>query len=140
MRSILFGGVIAPLAAPIIFFLGVLLVSTLHDGPVAGLHDWQAALLAAVVFVLPASYLVTWILGVPYIFWLRSRSRLTTLNVCVGAVIFGVIGAWGYQWIGKAESLQMGSLALGALLGAGLALSVAITFCAVKGIPLKSTA
>jgi len=131
MRPILLGGVIAPLAAPVVFFLGLLLISTFHDGAVVGLQDWQALLLAATVFVLPVSYLATWIFGVPYIAWLQSRARLTTLNVCVGAVMFGVISAWVYQWIGKAEPLQMSSLAFGALLGAGLALPVAVAFCAV---------
>lgn len=136
MRSILLGGVIAPLAAPLIFLLGTLVVSIVHDGPAVGLHDWQAALALVAVFVLPVSYLATWVLGVPYIYWLRSTSRLTTMNVCVGAVIFGVVSAWTYQWFGKAGALQIGHLALGALLGVGLALCVAIAFCGVVGTPL----
>lgn len=140
MRSILLGGLIAPLAAPVIFFLGTSLISVFRDGPVVGLHDWQAGLLLVMVFVLPVSYLATWVLGVPYIFWLRSRSRLTATHVCAGAVVFGVISAWVYQCIGKVGPLQMEHLAWGALFGAGLALCVAMAFCLVTGISSESTA
>jgi len=139
MRSILLGGVIAPLAAPVAFFLGMSLISVFRDGPVAGLHDWQAGLLAVMVFVLPASYLATWVFGVPYIFWLRSRSRLTATHVCMGAVIFGIISAWVYQYIGKVGPLQVEHLARSALFGAGLALCVAIAFCVVTGISSENT-
>jgi len=139
MRSILLSGIIAPLAAPALFFLSILLIGVFHDGPAAGLRDWNVALLLAMVFVLPVSYLATWAFGVPYIFWLRSRSRLTTLNVCSGALVLGVASAWAYQWIGKAESLQMPQLAFGAALGAGLALCVAITFCVLAGTSSKGT-
>ncbi len=139
MRSILLGGLIAPLAAPLIFFLGTLATSVAHDGAAVGLHDWQAALIAAAVFVLPVSYLVTWIVGVPFILWLKARARLTTVSVCVGAIILGAISAWVYQWIGKAVPLQAEHLAIGGLLGAGLAFCVAIAFCAVVGTPSQKS-
>ena len=139
MRSIFVGCLIAPLTAPLFFFLGIIVISVIHDGAAVGLHDWQAGVAAAAVFVLPVSYLATWIFGVPFFFWLRARARLTTKNVCFGAVTFGVISTWIFQWIGKAEPLQVEGLALGGLLGAGLALCVAIAFCGIIGTPLRRT-
>lgn len=139
MRSIWLGGTVAPLAAPLIFLLGTLAVSVIHDGTTVGLHDWQAALAAATVFVLPVSYLATWILGVPFIFWLRSSSHLTKVNICLGAVGVGVIAMLILHLMAKIEPLHLEKVAFGALISAGLALCVALTFCWVVKVPSASS-
>jgi hypothetical protein len=138
MRSILLGGLIAPLAAPLIFLLGTLAVSVIHDGTTVGLHDWQAALAAVTVFVLPVSYVATWILGVPFIFWLRSSSHLTRMNICLGAVGVGVIAMLILQLMANVGPLNLEKVAFGALISAGLALCVALTFCWVVRVPSSS--
>jgi hypothetical protein len=137
MRSILIDGVIAPLAAPLTFLLGMALVGVSRDGLAVGLHDWPAGLALVTMFVLPVSYIATWILGVPFILWLRARSRLTAVNVCGSAIILGVASAWVFQWFANVGPLRFEHLTFGALLGASLALCVAITFCAVVRTPLR---
>ncbi|WP_140654330.1 hypothetical protein [Rhodanobacter glycinis] len=138
MRSFWFGCLIAPLAASLIFLLGTLAVSVIHDGTTVGLHDWQAALAAVTVFVLPMSYLATWILGVPFILWLRSSSHLTRMNICLGAVGVGVIAMLMLQLMAKVGPLHLQQVAFGALVSAGLALCVALTFCWIAKVPFAS--
>ena len=138
MRSIILGGLVAPFAAPVLFFLGLMLASVIHDGLAIGLQDWQAGALAALVLILPVSYLATWLFGIPYIIWLRSRSRLTATYVCAGAIFFGVVSARVCQWIGSADASRVSNLALGVLLGSGLALCVALAFCAIAGTSIRA--
>jgi hypothetical protein len=129
------GGLIAPLAAPLALFCVVLIVSLVKEGPAAGMHDWAQGLSLVTLFTLPVSYLATWVLGLPYILWLRSSVRLSKWNVCLGAVGIGVVSAFIWQFFFKVGALLVEQMAFGALLSAGLALCVAWTFCWIVGVP-----
>lgn len=139
MRPIWIGGLLAPLAAPLAFFFVMIALSVVKDGVAIGIHDWQAGILFVMVFILPASYLAMWVFGIPYIYWLRSIWRLSILNVSTGALLFGVIAAWVFQWIGKADPLDMVALGHGALFGAPLSLCVALAFCWIVRVPMSSS-
>lgn len=123
------GGLIAPLAAPIVFFCVVLVIAIFKNGLAAGMHDWKQGLGLITLFTLPVSYLATWILGFPYIHWLRATSRFSKGNVIIGAMGIGVISAWTFQLIGSAGTISVPRLALGAVIGAALSFCVAVTFC-----------
>jgi hypothetical protein len=138
MRPLWIGGLIAPLAAPVAFDLALLLLSVAKDGWMLGTHDWAAGVLAALVFVLPVSYLTTWLLGMPYIYWLQRKSRLSWLHVCMGAVCSGVISMLVFQTIAKSGPLTMATLTIGALLGAVLAVCVALAFCWLVRVPMSA--
>lgn len=138
MRSIWIGGLIAPLAAPIAFNFFVLALSVAKDGWVIGTHDWPAGLAAAFIFVLPVSYLTTWLLGMPYIYWLQRKFRLSIPSVCAWAACCGAIGTWVVQKIGKSSALNMETFAQGGLFGAALAVSVALTFCWLARVPMSA--
>ncbi|TPG05347.1 hypothetical protein EAH88_15345 [Rhodanobacter glycinis] len=84
------------------------------------------------------SYLATWILGVPFILWLRSSSHLTRMNICLGAVGVGVIAMLMLQLMAKVGPLHLQQVAFGALVSAGLALCVALTFCWIAKVPFAS--
>jgi len=138
MRPMWLGGLIAPLAAPIAFALILLLFGVTKDGWGLGTHDWQAGVVTAVIFVLPVSYLTTWLLGMPYIYWLRRKLQLSILRVSIGAACSGVIGMWVFQEIGKNGALNVSALIYGALMGAVLAISVALTFCWIVRVPVSA--
>ncbi len=138
MRSIWIGGLIAPLAAPIAFNVFVFALSVAKDGWVIGTHDWPAGIAAALVFVLPVSYLVTWLLGMPYIYWLQRNFRLSIPTVCTGAACCGAIGTWLIQKLGKNSTLNVETFALGTLFGAILAVCVALTFCWLARVPMSA--
>lgn len=137
MRPLWVGGLIAPLAALVVFFLALLLLSVSKNGWVLGTHDWEAGVMSAFVFVLPMSYLATWLLGMPYIYLLRRKSQLSTLRVCTAAILFGVIAMWVFQLIGKNGLLTWVYLIHGALIGASFALRVALCICWINEIPMK---
>jgi hypothetical protein len=134
------GGLLAPLVAPLAFFCVMMVLSVVRDGAALGLHNWQAGILFVTVFILPVSYVAMWVVGIPYIYWLRSICHLSILNVSMGALVFGVIAAWIFQWIGKANPLDMVALGHGALFGAPLSLSVALAFCWIVGVPVSKNA
>lgn len=138
MRSIWLGGLIAPLAAPLAFFCVVLIMSILGERVSEGAHLWLPALGLVTVFTLPVSYLATWILGMPFIFWLRSSSRLTRWNICLGATGIGVIAVLILQSMAKNGPPHLEQVAFGALVSAGLALCVALTFCWIVKVPSSS--
>ena len=135
MRPIWIGGLIAPLAAPILFFFALLFFSVTKDGLTAGLQSWQAGVAASLIFVLPVSYATMWALGMPYIYWLQRKSRLSMLRICVAAIVLGAFGVWVFQQIGKSGPLDVAQLMHGALIGAGLAFSVALVFCWIVKVP-----
>lgn len=138
MRPLWVGGLIAPFAAPIVFFLVLLLLSVAKDGWVLGMQSWETGIVSAVVFVLPVSYLATWFLGMPYIYWLRQKSRLSMLRVCTVAVVFGAVSMWVFQAFGKNGSVTWVQLIQGALIGALLAVCVALPLCWIVGIPTRT--
>ncbi len=135
MRSIWMGGLIAPLVAPLIFFFAIMVMAISKDGWGAGMHDWAQGLGLVAIITLPISYLATWCFGVPYIYWLRSISRLSRYNVCFGSLIIGVLSAWAFQLIIKVGRLDALALLLGAIIGMALSLAVALVFCWVARIP-----
>ena len=138
MRSIPVACLIAPLAAPVAFFLALLMMSVAKDGWVVGTQDWQVGMLSAAIFVLPVSYLATWLLGMPYIYWLRRRLSLSTPRVCAGAICCGVFGMWLFQEIDRGGSLDLATFLYGAALGAALAVCVATMLCWMARIPLSA--
>lgn len=134
MRPLWVGGLIAPLVAPVVFFLALLLWSVTQSGVALGTQGWEAGAVSALVFVLPVSYLATWLLGMPYLYWLQRKSRLSTLRVCAVAIVFGVIAMWVFQFIGKNRQLEPMHLLHGALIGAVLAVCVALPLCWIVGV------
>lgn len=138
MRSIWLGGIVAPLAAPLAFFFVGLIFSITKDGWSIGVQNWPAALLFIAIFTLPVSYLATWILGMPLIYWLRSSSRLSRWSICLGAVGIGIVVLLIGGLFSKYRPLHFEQIALGALISAGLALCVALTFCWIVRVPSSS--
>lgn len=134
MRPLWIGGVVAPLVAPLAFFLAVLLWSVTKGGVKVGAQGWKAGVASALIFVLPMSYLATWLLGMPYLYWLQRKSRLSMLRVCTVAVVFGVLATWVFQFIGRIGALSPVLLLHGAVIGGALALCVALPLCWIVGI------
>ena len=139
MRSFWIGSLVAPLAAPLALFCVVLVISVANDGLVVGLHDWTQGLGLTVLFTLPVSYLATWVLGLPYICWLRSSSHLSKWNVCLGAIGIGVTSTLAWELIAKVGPLRLEQMVFGALISAGLSLCVALAFCWVVRVPSSSS-
>jgi hypothetical protein len=134
MRPLWVGGLIAPLFAPVVFFLAVMLWSGATNGVPLGTHSREAGVASAVIFVLPMSYLATWLLGLPCLYWLQRKSQLSTLRVCTMAIVFGVIATWILQFIGRIGPLNGTLLLHGALIGGCLALCVGLPLCWIVGV------
>ncbi len=134
MRPLWVGGLIAPLAAPVAFFLVLLVLSVTRSGWAPGTQDWEAGVMAAVAFVLPVSYFATWLLGMPCLYWLQRKSQLSTFRVCTLAILFGMIAMWAFQLIGANGQLDLAHVFYGGLIGAALAVCVALLLCWVVGI------
>jgi hypothetical protein len=146
-RSLLRAYVVAPLLAPILYFIWGL---TLNFSGVMKMTD--IPFLGAIVFfvAMPVSYLATAVFGIPYYRFLRRIERLSLPNLVIGGAILGVIttlllqssffffmrpdGISSYASIGVSELFSVGSI--GAVLGG----SVAWCFYYLSGITNHSSA
>ncbi len=115
-------------------------------GRVSGLDGWRAvAPLLGMVFVmvLVASCAVTLVLGVPLVWWLRTRGLLTARWICTGAAVVGLLAGAAdlglFLWWAPAMAARsampefLGVLPEGLLLG----LVSGLFFCAVAGVPIR---
>jgi hypothetical protein len=137
MRPIWIGGLIAPLAVPLVIFFATNIFIVASDGWSAGAYDLKPVVGLIGLLMLSVSYLATWLLGVPYILWLRSKSRLTRRNVSLGAVLLGVVSIWVIQLIGVVGTLRIQALGFGAIIGAVLGFCVAVSFCWIVQVPRR---
>jgi hypothetical protein len=134
-RPIWLATLLSPLAAPVVFAIGLLGKVAVSD-PFA-MHSWFTWAfmpLVSLALVLPVSYLATCILGLPFVLWLRACNRLNWLWVCIGGAVMGGIAGvlcaylytYGLTWVFPST-------------GAGLGLLTGATFCLVAGITIRPT-
>ena len=83
--------------------------------------------------------------GLPYVTWLRRRSRLSWLNVCIGAALGGAVFLVLFGWLGSWNNELPGLKVAGS--GALLGLLAGVGFClgagpnnSSKPMPLRGTA
>lgn len=139
MRPLWWAALLAPLAAPLAAFLFVYVAVVFQGGWSAAMRDWMIGVAFVTAFILPASCLALWVLGLPYIYWLRATSRLTAWNVCLGAVGVGAAGASVWGWISRADgNAPLHRTIFGFLIIAGLGLCVALAFCWIARVPFRA--
>lgn len=103
----------------------------------------------AVVLVvsLPASLLATYAVALPYVLWLRSKGKLSSLRLCVAGLLVGaaVLAAFNFymNWYPQmrdhllAISIALQSARKGATSGALLGLLASIALVVGAGIPFS---
>lgn len=127
-RPLWLAALIAPLALPIFasLFLTVWVVAS--EGTTSFSDDWRVAAGVALV-VLPFSYGITWLIGVPVVLWLRRCGQLSVVSVCASSLVLGAATTLAMAL------LNSGTYSIaGAAIGAGLGLIVGIAFCIAAGI------
>jgi hypothetical protein len=124
-----FGALLAPLVAP--FALVLLLAATEGmSGRALRFEAMVEVLVFAIALGLPLAYLGFALCGLPLIWWLRRRGKLSALALCVAAAPLGAaMLVSGMALVGAKIALpvQLG-------LGAVLALAVALAFCVICGV------
>lgn len=131
-RPIWFATLVTPWAVPLAFALWSTFVIPLTEG-VGGFKDWPV-LLAFFVFVLPITYAIMLIFGLPYVLWLRVRGLLTFPLVCIGVVLTTVVAVPAFAWLTGPHISPSG---LSILLSAALGLLSGIVFCIAAGITFR---
>lgn len=138
MSRRILGFLLAPLTAPLLYAVAVLVRSP-TEVTVAGLG---AALLFALMFVAPVSYLGA-IVGAVAIPFLRAKGKLSCtsisfLGASVGA-LFGVLYQWAlsdfHAWSQASSKAVLWFLSV----GGGLGFAVAVVFWAIAGITWRSS-
>lgn len=93
-------------------------------------YPFGMAFVMASFFVLPASYIATFIFGLPWVVWLRNHGRLTWLYVCSGSVVIGVITATLYGALISEDTCKLLLTTLGIVFG----LICGVSSCLAAGI------
>ena len=133
LRPLWLGGLIAPWAGPLLLFIWMVSWLQIREGT-HRLEDWGLGFLAIAVFGMPPSYAGMWLLGMPYVFWLRRVGRLSALNVCIGSVVTGSTTFACFSLISKPELMSTSALLVWIGAGAAFGLPAGMAFCWVTGI------
>jgi hypothetical protein len=130
--SIWKAALIAPLGVPLSITFSIVWESVAHLG-LSGLRDVSIAILFVFLFGLPISYGIMLLLGLPYLFWLRSRGWLTWMFVCIGAVVLGAAMWAGYWQLSLSPPPLTRTIPAGALIG----FVVGVIFSLVAKLPKR---
>ena len=135
-RSLWVAILVAPLAAPVAYTLWELVVALFMGG--AKDHDlllvMASVLMVSFALVTLASYIAALLFALPLVLWLRSRGALTTLYVCVGSAVAGLItGAAFPAILGFGRRWVFQFSAYGVFLG----LLSGVSLCFVAGITTR---
>jgi len=126
---------IAPLTAPILYFLGAILFNV--DGKLKA-DDIVPLVMVLILIAAPVSYIATAILGIPYYYLLKKRNWVTGLNLVIGGVILGVVAFllfWASPFgLGILVAFDGAELAIVSAIGAALGGGVAWCFYILSGI------
>ena len=143
-RSIWLGATLAPLTAPIVYMVLVMLL--VPDTSPKQERTWEVALVALTFVLIPASYFVSFVFGAPLIYVLGRLEKLSFWWVSMLAAPLGasalillllVAIAFGasVQWV------RVGWEDVASFLGTGATLGVVIAsaFCLLAGITMPSS-
>ena len=134
-KRIILGVVIAPLAAPITYYIGVLIFS---DGKVQSINDFFGGLMLISVFALPVSYIASIVLGLPAVYFLKKYNYLCLPNLVLTALGLGTLVLLLFALVSAGTNSNVEILNFESfwfiLSGGGMAASVAIAFWYISGI------
>jgi hypothetical protein len=86
----------------------------------------------------PISLLATWLLGLPFVLYMRRRKFLNVMAVCVGGVVIGAIFFVTLLWLVSLPSHSTAHVFGQSLVGGILGLLVALAFCLLARIPFRT--
>lgn len=134
-KRIILGVLIAPLAAPITYWIGVIIFSI---SKVQSFNDLIGSLLLISAFALPVSYIASILLGLPAVFLLKKHNYLSLPNLVLTALVLGTLVLLLFAAISAGTNSNVEILNLESLwfilAGGGMAASVAILFWYISGI------
>jgi hypothetical protein len=135
-RPLWLAALLTPFALPISYAL-MFMVGNAARGRDLMSEEATRALSALVLFGLPISLVVTFLLGLPFAFVLRSKGWLNMPVVCGAASIAGIVAFRVFMLIlGGMEKVGILEIAISAAIG----LFMGIVFCLIAGIRFRRAA
>ena len=122
-RSVALGAVLAALA-PSLCVVGYGILMSVGDERMINSFAF-ALIVLSIAFVL--SLIPTLTIGLPLVFWLRTRKALSWLNICLAAAISGALLVPLVSWTIIAQGHPFEPQAF--LIGGGLGLASGLGFC-----------
>ena len=129
-------GLISPLVAPALYFVGVLLFTETATSA----REVSSAFFGIMFFGLPLSYMGMVILGIPYYRLLEKNNWMSLTKLVVGGTVFGaaVLGLFAAAIVGFDGMWRVESIGTFAI-GGGLGLAVSFVFGKMIGITRRSS-
>lgn len=107
--------------------------SSLFDG-----SDISLSLAPIFLVGTPLSLLATWLLGLPFVLYMRRRKSLNVVAVCGGGGVIGAIFFVALLWLVSLPSQSTAHVFGQSLVGGILGLMVALAFCLLARIPFRT--
>lgn len=98
--------------------------------------NWNVSVIF--LFGAPPSLLVTWLLGMPLVLYLRKKNQLNAFAVCAGGAAIGAICFAVLLWTVSLPIDKAAQVPEQALFGALLGLMVALACCLLARIPFRT--
>jgi len=134
-RPLWLGALVGPLAAP---FAAAPLASLLKPSVYVSYSDALIMLPVVAIVAIIYAYIGMVIVGLPVALLLRRFERLSVATLCAISVPLGA-ALWLLCRLIATNPLQLRHAPMEAVVGGGVALAVAILFCAVSGITIRSS-
>jgi hypothetical protein len=125
-------GTLASFVAPLVVVLWQAANSLIDE------HGVDVSIGPIFLLGLPISILSTWFLGLPLVLYLRWKQVLNAKIVCAGGAAFGASFLIVFFWIIDPPLLPWPRLLGQGSAGAFLGFAVAVVFCVLARIPLRS--
>jgi len=135
MKQFIKGAAIAPIFAPICFYIGAFILQLVKGRLGSDLMEW---LIYGPIMILGwgliIGYPAMFLLGLPYVYYLQSRNILSLELVCAGAVLLGAFAS-----IVLAYLIDFANSLLLVALSSAMSLVSAYAFCRIERIPRFKT-
>ena len=129
------GALIAPFFAPLSLYIASFFIQLVRGKLGDDVMEW---LVHGPIMILAwggiIGYPVMLLLGLPYVYWLRSRDSLSIEFVCGGALVLGAVVNVIFVWI---SDFNISLLSI--TLFSSMALITAYAFCRIEGIVRQSS-
>lgn len=130
MRKFYRGALIAPFIAPFCFYIGIFVFQLANGRLGNDLSEWLiTGPIMTFGWGLIIGYPSMFLFGLPYVYWLRYKNKLSIAYVCTGAIFLGASVGALFSWIIGSEIAF-----LTIIIFSCLSLITAYAFCRIESI------
>ncbi|KAF1003049.1 MAG: hypothetical protein GAK28_04958 [Luteibacter sp.] len=131
--GLVLAALISPFSVPLVMFVLWTAIALANGG------GWSFSEMGVVFMFATIPPLVTMVVvGLPVALWLRRMGWLNAMTFCAFGCVVGAVVMAGMLWFLIGDRQKSDALGWEALIGGGIGLLVAISFCLLARVPVQS--